>query len=59
MLPRATSQNPIIIYPESAVIRQQILQELRDRLDTQLVGLKTEYDIEPIKGELLISFVHS
>jgi hypothetical protein len=56
-LSRATQQGPIVIYPESALIRQQILQELRDRLDTQLIELKKEYHIEPVKGELFISFV--
>ena len=58
LIPQATQQDPIIIYPTSAIIRQQILQELRDRLDTQLIELKKEYDIEPIKGKLLIIFVH-
>ncbi|CAF3690242.1 unnamed protein product [Rotaria sordida] len=48
---RATKQNPIIIYPKSPTIRQQILQELRDRLDGQLLELKKEYGIEPIKGK--------
>lgn len=58
MLPRATQQDPIIIYPESATIRQQFLKELGDRLDTQIIELKKEYGIEPIKGKLLISFAH-
>ncbi len=50
ILPQATQQDPIIIYPESATLRQQILQELRDHLDIQLIKLKEEYGIEPIKG---------
>ncbi len=57
ILPETTQQDPIIIYPESAVLRQQFLQELRDCLGTQLVELKKEYGIEPIKGQSLISFV--
>jgi hypothetical protein len=52
VLPQTNHQDPIIIYPESAILRQKILQELRDRLDIQLIELKKEYGIEPIKGEL-------
>jgi hypothetical protein len=54
----AGDQEPITIYPESTILRQQILQELRDRLATQRIELKKEYGIEPVKGESLISFVH-
>ncbi|CAF4593065.1 unnamed protein product [Rotaria sp. Silwood2] len=53
-LSRATQQNPIIIYPKSPTPRQQILQELRDRLDSQLLELNKEYGIEPIKGKASI-----
>jgi len=56
ILSRPTQEDPIIIYPESSILRQKILQELRDRLDTQLIELKKEYGIEPTKGKQLISF---
>jgi hypothetical protein len=56
ILPRSIQEDPIIIHPESSILRQQILQELRDRLDTQLIELKKEYGIEPTKGKQLISF---
>ncbi|CAF5179276.1 unnamed protein product, partial [Rotaria magnacalcarata] len=49
-LTQTNRQNPIIVFPKSTNNRQQILQNLRDRLDDQLVELKKEYDIEPVKG---------
>ncbi|CAF0888177.1 unnamed protein product [Adineta ricciae] len=42
--------DPIALYPESIVDRQQILQELSERLKTQLLELKKEYGLEPTKG---------
>lgn len=45
-----TQSNPIVIYPESSILRQQMLDELRTCVNTQLVELKNEYNIEPIKG---------
>ncbi|CAF4805570.1 unnamed protein product [Rotaria sp. Silwood1] len=53
-LSRTTQQNPIIIYPKSPILRKEILQELRDRLDSQLLELNKEYGIEPIKGKASI-----
>ncbi|CAF1222036.1 unnamed protein product [Adineta ricciae] len=40
----------IALYPESIVDRQQILQELSERLKTQLLEFKKEYGLEPTKG---------
>ena len=55
ILPQSVHQEPINIYPESAVLRQEILQELRNRIDAQCIELKNTYDIEPTRG-ILISF---
>ncbi|CAF4243249.1 unnamed protein product, partial [Rotaria magnacalcarata] len=49
-LTQTNRQNQIIVFPKSTNNRQQILQNLRDRLDDQLVELKKEYGIEPVKG---------
>ena len=48
-------RNPITLHPESTASREPLLQELRDRLHTQLTALKTNYGIEPAKGETLFS----
>ena len=47
--------NPIIMHSESTASREQLLHELRDRLQTQLLALKTDYGIEPARGETLLS----
>ena len=53
ILPQTTHQKPIAIYPESAVLRQEILQELRNRIEAQCIELKKTYDIEPTRGTLM------
>ncbi|CAF2090381.1 unnamed protein product [Rotaria magnacalcarata] len=58
-LTQTNRQNPIIVFPKSTNNRQQILQNLRDRLDDQLVELKKEYGIEPVKGKTSIRHMTS
>ena len=54
MVDQTKQSDPIALYPESIVDRQQTLQELSERLKAQLLELKKEYGLEPSKGHLLL-----
>ncbi|UJR22823.1 hypothetical protein I4U23_025853 [Adineta vaga] len=51
MLDEKKRPDSIVLHFESVTNRQQILQELSERLDTQLLELNKEYGIEPTKGQ--------
>ena len=51
----SSPQNPITMQSESTASREQLLHDLRDRLQTQLIAIKTDYGIEPARGETVLS----
>ena len=59
MVDQTKQSDPIALYPESIVDRQQTLQELSERLKAQLLELKKEYGLEPSKGNLLLPLLCS
>ena len=59
MVDQTKQSDPLALYPESIVDRQQTLQELSERLKAQLLELKKEYGLEPSKGNLILPLLRS